>query len=158
MPTPRRSAGLLLFRRAPTIEVLIGHMGGPFWARKADAAWSIPKGEVESGEDELAAALREFSEELGLAVPASAMAEAVDLGTVRQSSGKIVHVWAAEADLDTSVVVPGSFEMEWPPGSGITATYPELDRVEWSSVEQARRRLIVAQRQFVDRLELLIAG
>lgn len=146
----RRSAGILAFRRtARGVEVLIGHMGGPFWARKEKAAWSVPKGEYEPDEDPLAAARREFVEELGLPVPAG---ELLDLGEVRQPSGKVVAVWAVEGDLDPADVVPGTFEMEWPSGSGRMREFPELDRVEWCGLELARERLVTRQRVFLDRL------
>lgn len=146
----RRSAGILVFRRtARGVEVLIGHMGGPFWARKEKAAWSVPKGEYEPDEDPLAAARREFVEELGLPVPAG---ELLDLGEVRQPSGKVVAVWAVEGDLDPADVVPGTFELEWPSGSGRMREFPELDRVEWCGLELARERLVTGQRVFLDRL------
>jgi predicted NUDIX family NTP pyrophosphohydrolase len=145
----KRSAGILLFRRQPDLQVLIGHLGGPLWSRRDTAAWSIPKGEYGPEETALDAARREFTEELGLPVPAS---ELIDLGTVRQSGGKQVSAWAAEADLDLDRVVLGTFELEWPPGSGRLQRYPELDRVAWCEPEQARDRLIAAQREFLDRL------
>lgn len=146
----RRSAGILVFRRtARGVEVLIGHMGGPFWARKEEAAWSVPKGEYEPDEDPLAAARREFVEELGLPVPAG---ELLDLSDVRQPSGKVVTVWAVEGDLDPADVVPGTFEMEWPTGSGRMREFPELERVEWCGLDLARERLVKGQRVFLDRL------
>ena len=146
----RRSAGILVFRRtARGVEVLIGHMGGPFWARKEEAAWSVPKGEYEPDEDPLAAARREFVEELGLPVPAG---ELLDLSDVRQPSGKVVTVWAVEGDLDPADVVPGMFELEWPTGSGRMREFPELERVEWCGLDLARERLVKGQRVFLDRL------
>jgi predicted NUDIX family NTP pyrophosphohydrolase len=147
---PRRSAGLLLFRRtAEGPEVLLGHMGGPFWARKEAGAWSVPKGEY--GDDETAwdAARREFREELGLPVPEGT---ALELGEVVQSGGKHVTVWALEADLDPAAVVPGTFTMEWPPRSGRTAEFPELDRVAWFGTDAARAVVVKAQAVFLDRL------
>jgi len=144
-----RSAGLLLFRRQPQLQVLIGHLGGPMWSRRDEAAWSIPKGEYGPEETPLQAARREFTEELGLPVPE---AELTDLGTVRQSSGKQVSIWAAEADLDLDQVVLGTFEMEWPPGSGRMQRFPELDRLAWCTPDEARPRLITAQRAFLARL------
>lgn len=143
------SAGLLLFRRQPQLQVLIGHLGGPMWSRRDEAAWSIPKGEYGPEETPLQAARREFTEELGVEVPE---AELTDLGTVRQSSGKQVRVWAAEADLDLDKVVLGTFELEWPPRSGRRQRFPELDRVTWCTPDEARPRLIAAQRAFLDRL------
>jgi predicted NUDIX family NTP pyrophosphohydrolase len=146
----KRSAGLLVFRRGPAgLEVLLGHMGGPFWARKDLGAWSVPKGEYEPDEQPLAAARREFLEELGLPAPEG---ELIDLGEVRQSSGKVVTAWAVEGDLDPADVVPGTFEMEWPKGSGQLREFPEIDRVAWLDVEAARAKIVAAQRPFLDRL------
>lgn len=124
-------------------------MGGPFWARKDAAAWSIPKGEYEPDEEPQAAARREFEEELGLPVPAGDLAE---LGTVTQSGGKQVSIWALDGDVDPSAVVPGTFEMEWPKGSGRLQEFPELDRVEWFDLDSARDKLIAGQRVFLDHL------
>jgi predicted NUDIX family NTP pyrophosphohydrolase len=146
----KRSGGILVFRRTSgQVEVLIGHMGGPFWARKDTAAWSIPKGEIDEDEQPLAAARREFAEELGLAPPAG---DPIDLGEVRQSGGKLVSVWAIEGDLDPADVVPGTFQVEWPPRSGQLREFPELDRVEWLDVDTAADKLVTAQRVFLDRL------
>lgn len=146
----RRSAGILLYRReAGALEVLIGHMGGPFWARTTQGAWTIPKGEYGGAERPEAAARREFEEELGVAVPAGVL---VPLGDVRQSGGKVVTGWALEGDLDPARVMPGTFELEWPRASGRTQVFPELDRVEWCAVDVARARLVAAQRVFLDRL------
>ncbi|MET9566139.1 NUDIX domain-containing protein [Streptomyces tauricus] len=150
----RRSAGLLLFRRTEqgddSIEVLLGHMGGPFFARRDAGAWTVPKGEYEPDEPAWDAARREFQEELGLPPPDG---EPVPLGEVTQTNGKIVTVWAVEADLDPAAVVPGTFTMEWPRGSGQVQEFPELDRVEWLDTERARAVLIKAQAEFLDRLE-----
>ncbi|MFE5818934.1 NUDIX domain-containing protein [Streptomyces sp. NPDC056479] len=146
----KRSAGLLLFRRADDgLEVLLGHMGGPFFAKRDAGAWTVPKGEYEPDEPAWDAARREFEEELGLAPPDG---EAVPLGEVRQSGGKIVTVWAIEADLDPATVVPGTFVMEWPPRSGRTQEFPELDRVEWLDLDRAREVVVKAQAAFLDRL------
>ncbi|WP_280354428.1 NUDIX domain-containing protein [Nocardia otitidiscaviarum] len=149
----RYSAGVLLFRRTPEFEVLIAHMGGPFWSRKDTAAWSIPKGEYDpETEDAAAAARREFTEELGLPVPDGVW---IALGEVAYGSGrarKQVSAWAIEADLDPASITPGTFEMEWPPRSGRLASFPEVDRAAWFSPEAARDRLIAAQRAFLDRL------
>lgn len=150
-----RSAGILVFRgTGDQSEVLIAHMGGPFWARKDDGAWSIPKGECDPGEDELAAARREFTEELGLPVPAG---DLLSLGSARQSTGKVVSVWAVEGDLDPAAVVPGTFEMEWPRGSGQTKEFPEVDRVAWYGLTVARAKLVKGQRVFLDRVAELTA-
>ncbi|MFI1561536.1 NUDIX domain-containing protein [Streptomyces sp. NPDC020490] len=149
--TARHSAGLLLYRRTGEgLEVLLGHMGGPFFARRDAGAWTVPKGEYEPGEESAReAARREFQEELGLPPPDG---EAVPLGEVRQSGGKVVTAWAVEADLDPATVVPGTFRMEWPPGSGRPAEFPELDRVAWFALERAREVIVKAQTAFLDRL------
>jgi predicted NUDIX family NTP pyrophosphohydrolase len=146
----KRSAGILVFRRTNgQVEVLIAHMGGPLWARKDAGAWSVPKGEYEPDETAEAAARREFQEELGLPVPAG---DLIDLGEVKQSSGKIVTVWALEGDLDPALVVPGTFQMEWPRGSGVMRDFPEIDRAAWFDLATAREKLVTAQREFLDRL------
>ncbi|MFE1287142.1 NUDIX domain-containing protein [Streptomyces sp. NPDC058751] len=146
----RRSAGLLLFRHTDHgVEVLIGHMGGPYFARRDAGAWTLPKGEYEPDEPAWDAARREFREELGLAPPDG---EAVALGEVTQANGKVVTAWAVEADLDPAAVVPGTFTMEWPPRSGRRQEFPELDRVEWMTPERARTLLVAAQTVFLDRL------
>jgi predicted NUDIX family NTP pyrophosphohydrolase len=152
---PRKlSAGLLLFRRGnqdgeTVLEVLLAHMGGPFWARKDDGAWSIPKGEYEPGEDPFAAARREFEEELGSAPPALAYR---DLGSVRQLGGKVVTAWAAEADFDTAGSVSNTFVLEWPRGSGQLRSFPEVDKASWFTVEAARVKLVRGQQPLIDRL------
>jgi predicted NUDIX family NTP pyrophosphohydrolase len=146
-----RSAGLLLYRRRDdSVEVLLGHMGGPYWQRKDAAAWSIPKGEYEPDEQPLAAAQREFAEELGVAAP-----EGVDyaaLGEVVQRGGKIVTAWAVEADLDVTAVVSNTFEMEWPPRSGRRQEFPEIDRAEWFPLPVARLKIVQGQLPLLDRL------
>ncbi|MGH3802120.1 MAG: NUDIX domain-containing protein [Pseudonocardiaceae bacterium] len=148
--TEKRSAGILLFRYSGEgVEVLLGHMGGPLWARKDVGAWSIPKGEYLEDETPEAAARREFGEELGLPVPDG---ELIDLGNVRQASGKIVTAWALQGDLDPASVVPGTYQMEWPRGSGRTGEFPEIDRVAWLTPITAREKVVVAQRAFLDRL------
>ena len=147
----RTSAGVLLWRRAAdgAVEVLAGHMGGPFWARRDEGAWSIPKGEHGPDEDPLAVARREFEEELGSPVPA---AELVPLGQLRQGSGKLLTVWAAEGDLDASTTTSNTFELEWPPRSGRVQEFPEIDRAAWLGVDEARVRLVKGQVPFLDRL------
>jgi predicted NUDIX family NTP pyrophosphohydrolase len=146
----KRSAGILLFRRTSgQIEVLLGHLGGPFWQRKDERAWSIPKGEIDPDEEPLAAAEREFTEELGLPLPHG---ELIELGDIKQSGGKIVSVWALEADLDPEHVLLGTFELEWPPKSGTLATFPELDRVEWFDLKVASLKMVAAQQEFLNRL------
>jgi len=146
----KRSAGILLFRRrSGDVEVLLGHMGGPFWARRDAAAWSLPKGEYEPDEEPVAAARREFTEELGLPVPAG---EWVGLGAARQSGGKVVTVWALEGDLDPARIVPGTFELEWPPKSGRRQEFPEIDRVAWFGLPIAAEKIVAGQRPFLERL------
>jgi len=125
------------------------HPGGPFWARRDEGAWSIPKGEYADGEDAMAAARREFEEETGTAPPPGALLE---LGEVRQRSGKRVTAWAAEGDLDPAAIVSNTFVVEWPPRSGRMQEFPEVDRAGWFGAEEARRRLVPAQAEFVDRL------
>jgi len=150
----RRSAGLLLYRQDPDgVRVLLGHMGGPFWSRKDDAAWSIPKGELVDGEDPSAAAAREFTEELGLPAPDG---ERHPLGDVRTGS-KTITVWAVEGDLDVGRMVPGTFTLEWPPRSGRQQQFPELDRAEWLDLDTARAKLVTSQRPLIDRLVDLLA-
>ncbi len=149
---PVRSAGILLWRRGSAgVEVLLAHMGGPFWSGKDSAAWSVPKGEYDEAEEPLAAARREFREELGLPVPVPD-GLLVPLGEVRQPSGKRLTVWAGEGALDPQEIVPGTFTMEWPPRSGRTGEFPEIDRVDWCGVGIARERLAKGQRPFLDRL------
>jgi predicted NUDIX family NTP pyrophosphohydrolase len=151
---PKLSAGLLLYRvRADPqnsfVEVLIAHPGGPFWARKDDGAWSIPKGEYLEGDDPWAAAQREFAEELGLPVPDGPR---IDFGPVKQPSGKVVTAFAVRGDLDITDARSNTFEMEWPRGSGKLREFPEVDRVAWLSVTQARTKLLKGQRVFLERL------
>jgi predicted NUDIX family NTP pyrophosphohydrolase len=145
------SAGILLYRRAdPGVEVLLAHPGGPFWAKRDDGAWSIPKGEVDEGEDLLAVARREFAEEVGVEIECPAPQA---LGSVRLKSGKLVHAWACEGDLDPQAQRSNTFQMEWPPRSGQVQEYPEIDRVGWFRTDEARRKLNPAQVAFVDRLQ-----
>jgi predicted NUDIX family NTP pyrophosphohydrolase len=146
----KRSAGILLFRtQNGQPEVLIAHMGGPLWSRRDAGAWSIPKGEYLDDEAPQAAARREFQEELGLPVPDG---DLIDLGSVKQSSGKIVTAWALRGDIDPAQVVPGTFRMEWPKGSGVQREYPEIDRVGWFALPTAGEKLVTAQREFLNRL------
>ncbi|GGP96454.1 DNA mismatch repair protein MutT [Streptomyces griseomycini] len=129
--------------------MLLGHMGGPFFARRDTGAWTVPKGEYDPAEPAWEAARREFREELGLEPPDG---EAFPLGEVRQSGGKVVTAWAVEADLDPATVVPGTFTTEWPPRSGRIREFPELDRVEWFALDRAREVIVTAQSAFLDRL------
>ena len=151
---PVLSAGLLLHReREGRVEVLIGHPGGPFWARKDEGAWSIPKGEYTVGEDPVQAARREFAEELGCRPPAG---NPVALGEVRQPGGKVLTVFAVRGDLDLSGFRSNTFTIEWPKGSGRIHEFPELDRVAWLPLDQARALLLRGQRVFLDRLARLL--
>ncbi|MFJ4817778.1 NUDIX domain-containing protein [Streptomyces sp. NPDC088801] len=146
----KRSAGLLLFRTTDDgLEVLLGHMGGPFFARRDTGAWTVPKGEYKPDEPAWEAARREFREELGLPPPDG---EAIDLGEVRQTNGKIVTAWAVRADVDPAAIVPGTFRMEWPPRSGELQEFPELDRVAWFGLDRARAVIVKAQAAFLERL------
>lgn len=150
------SAGLLVHRRVDgRVEVLLGHMGGPFWARKDARAWTIPKGEYVPPEDPLDAAVREFTEEVGQPPPPG---PDVPLGEVRQRGGKVVAVWAREGDLDPAAGAPGTFTMEWPPRSGRQATFPELDVVRWWPLDDARPRVVAAHEVLLDRLVAHLAG
>ena len=148
---PTRSAGLLVYRVGADgdLEVLLVHPGGPFWARKDLGAWSIPKGEHDPGEDPLTAAEREFREEVGQDPPAGPR---LFLGEVTQAGGKRVAAWAVEGDLDPTGGTSNTFELEWPRGSGVVRTYPEVDRVEWTPMTTARVRLLEAQHPFLDRV------
>ena len=150
-----RSAGLLLWRRGPDgVQVLLGHPGGPLFARRDEGVWSVPKGEHPPDEPPLAAARREFAEELGAPAPDG---EPVPLGEVRLRSGKVVAVWAQEGDLDVSgPLVSSPFEMEWPPRSGRVQSFPELDRAAWCGLDEAQALLTASQRPFVDRLRALL--
>jgi len=151
MPSsPKRSAGLLLYRRrGGGLEVLLVHPGGPMWARRDAGAWSVPKGEYEAGEEPLAAARREFVEELGVPVPGG---EVLDLGEVRQRSGKLVQAWALEGDLDATAIRSNTCLVQWPPRSGRQIEVPEVDRAEWFALEQAREKINAGQAPLLDRL------
>lgn len=151
---PKRSAGILLFRRPPDgpLEVLLVHPGGPFWARRDAGAWSLPKGELEPGEDERAGALRELAEETGAAFPDLDADELLALGEVRLRSGKVVVAWALERELDADAIVSNTFELEWPPRSGRLRTFPEVDRAAWLALPAAREKLLPRQAPFLDRL------
>ncbi len=149
-----RSAGILLYRRrGGVLEVLLVHPGGPFWARRDVGAWSLPKGEYEPGEDPLAAARREFAEELGVEPPEGQIDE---LGQVRQKSGKVISAWALEGELDAGLVISNTFALEWPPRSGRIAQFPEIDRAEWFGLPEARAKLNPAQVELLERLERLL--
>ncbi len=146
------SAGILLFRRVEDrSEVLLIHPGGPYWAKRDLGAWSIPKGGPEDGEELRECALRELKEELG-ATPAVTVDALVELGSVRQKGGKVVHAWAMEADFDPQDLRSNTFEMEWPPRSGVKREFPEADDAKWFDPEAARQKINPAQTAFVDRL------
>ena len=148
------SAGIIVFRRtADSADVLLGHMGGPFWASKDLGAWSIPKGEVADGEEPFATATREFVEEMGLPAPAG---DYHDLGSFEQSKQKTILVWAVEGDADASACVSNLFEMEWPPRSGRFQSFPEIDRAQWWDVAAAKDKVIRGQVQVIERLEGLL--
>jgi predicted NUDIX family NTP pyrophosphohydrolase len=147
---PASSAGILLYRRrGGRLEVLLVHPGGPFWARRDQGAWSIPKGEYDVGEDPLAASRREFAEELGAEPPEGPVD---DLGEIRQKGGKRVRAWALEGDLDAEAIESNTFELEWPPRSGRMIEVPEVDRAEWFPLEDAREKINPAQAELLDRL------
>ncbi len=151
----RTSAGILLWRRREgRLEVLLAHQGGPFWVKKDLGHWTIPKGEVEPGEELEAVARREFAEETGHEVPDQPLLE---LGEITQKSGKRVLGWGVEGDLDPATAVSNTFDLEWPPRSGIVRAFPEIDRVEWFELDEARRRLKAAQVPFLDRLAEALA-
>jgi predicted NUDIX family NTP pyrophosphohydrolase len=145
------SAGILLYRwREGALQLLLAHPGGPFWRTKDLGHWTIPKGEVEIGEELLAVARREFVEETGHSVPEG---PGIDLGEIRQKSGKVVVAWGFEGDVDPAAAHSNTFPMEWPPGTGLTELFPEIDRVEWFDPAEARLRLKAAQAPLIDRLE-----
>jgi predicted NUDIX family NTP pyrophosphohydrolase len=148
----KRSAGILLFRRAGgETEFLLVHPGGPFWAKKDLGAWSIPKGQIEDEEEPRACAIRELEEELGSA-PELDPDELIELGSIRQRSGKVVEAWAAEGEFDPAALASNTFAMEWPPRSGGEREFPEVDRAEWFDLEGAREKILPAQAEFLDRL------
>ena len=143
------SAGILLYRRiSGALEVMLAHPGGPFWAKKDEHAWSIPKGEIVTGELPLTAALRELFEEVGV----RPQGEPEPLGTIQQAGGKTVHAWAVEQNFDPQLLCSNTFELEWPPRSGKLRSFPEVDRVAWFAVQEAEKKILVAQWPFVERL------
>lgn len=150
MAVARVSAGLLCYRRgASGVEVLLVHPGGPFWANKDDGAWSIPKGEIDDGEEPRAAAVREFEEETGFVVGEAPL---VELAPVRQRGGKLVRAWMFEGDVDPSAVNSNMFSLEWPPRSGRRQEFPEIDRAAWFSVADARQKILAGQLALLDDL------
>jgi predicted NUDIX family NTP pyrophosphohydrolase len=154
--TTRVSAGILLFRRGPGgLEVLLAHPGGPLFSRRDEGYWSIPKGEPDGDEPLVEVARREFEEETGHPVPDGPV---VDLGSIVQKGGKVVHGWAVEGDLDPRAAVSNTFEMEWPPRTGTMATFPEIDRVAWFGPDDARVRVKATQIPLLERLEAALGG
>lgn len=151
----KRSAGILMYRSAANgLMVLLVHPGGPFWAKKDAGAWSIPKGEYGDGEDALSVAKREFAEELGRAP----MGMFRPLGAVKQAGGKTVTVWAVEGAFDTATLTSNTFELEWPPHSGHRRSFPEVDRAEWFTLDEAERKILPSQREFLARLAAELEG
>ena len=151
----KESAGLLLYKRdGKEIQVLLAHPGGPFWAKKDKGAWTLPKGLVEAGETPLDAAIREFTEETGFAVAG----EFLPLGAVVQRGGKHVEAWAVEGEFEPADLNPNMFQMEWPPKSGRIAQFPEIDRVAWFSLAEAREQILPSQQPLIERLGALLAG
>jgi len=146
------TAGLLMFRRCGGLEVLLIHPGGPFWAKKDIGAWSLPKGEIEKNEEPLAAARREFAEETGFA----AEGEFIPLKSIRQSGGKVVHAWAVEGNCDPGRLQSNLFSMEWPPKSGTLRQFPEADRAAWFAIPEARKRILAAQKDFLEQLTAIV--
>lgn len=145
----KKSAGLLLYRKkADLLQVFLVHPGGPFWKKKDLGAWSVPKGEFTEEEDSLSAAIREFKEETGMSISG----DFIRLSPVRQKSGKLVEAWAVEADIDPSSVQSNTFDMEWPPRSGKRQSFPEIDKGDWFSLEEAKEKIIPAQLPLLDDL------
>jgi len=150
---PKQSAGLLIYRiHNKVLEVLLVHPGGPFWAKKDKEAWSIPKGEFTEEENPLDAAIREVEEEIGL----TGLSGFIELTPVKLKSGKVIHAWATESDFNSSDVVSNTFEMEWPPKSGVKQSFPEVDKAEWFSVEEAREKINPGQMPLITELAKII--
>jgi predicted NUDIX family NTP pyrophosphohydrolase len=149
----KRSAGILLFRRHSDLEVFLVHPGGPFWAKKDAGAWSVPKGEYQEEEEPLAAAKREFQEEVGVAVDGDFIA----LGELKQPGGKIVTAWALERDFDPALLKSNSFQMEWPPKSGVFREFPEVDAGAWFPLPEAQEKMLKGQLEFLARLSAALA-
>ena len=150
----KSSAGLLMFRTSPELEVLLVHLGGPFWAKKEDGAWFVPKGEIEAGEDDLQAAQREFREETGIEPHGPFLA----LGSVKNKSGKTVTAWAFQGDADPAQIRSNTFRMEWPPRSGRMVEFPEVDRAAFFPVREARAKMNAAEAEFLVRLENVLSS
>ena len=148
----KTTAGLLLYRRRGEVEVFLVHPGGPYWAKKDLGAWSLPKGEINDGENLLHAARREFTEETGFGIEG----EFRPLDPVKQAGGKVVHAWAIEGDCDPTALQSNLFSMEWPPKSGKTQQFPEVDRAGWFTIAEARKRILAAQVGFIDQFVSLL--
>jgi predicted NUDIX family NTP pyrophosphohydrolase len=148
----KRSAGVILYRRRDGVEVFLVHPGGPFWAKKDEGAWTIPKGEYEDGEESIDVARREFFEETGFELSG----DLVEIGSVRQTGGKVVTAWAVEGDCDPAILRSNAFEMEWPPRSGRVQSFPEVDRSGWFSLDEARRRILKSQEPLLDMLSKVL--
>jgi len=154
MATGKVSAGLAMFRRTEQgLEILLGHPGGPFFRKKDEGCWSIPKGLIDGDEEPLAAARREFTEETGVPTPAEGY---TSLGEIQQKSGKVVRAWAFEGDCDPSAITSNTFELEWPPRSGRIQTFPEIDRAAFFTFSEARLKINSAQAKFIDRLDEIL--
>jgi predicted NUDIX family NTP pyrophosphohydrolase len=157
IPMPKTSAGILLYRKTPTlpssIQVLLVHLGGPFFKNKDNGSWTIPKGEVEPNEDPLATAQREVGEELGHRPSAPFIA----LGVIKQKGGKTVHAWAAESDLDPAAIRSNTFTLEWPPRSGKKQEFPEIDRAQWFDLETAKQKINPAQIPLLENLAPILS-
>jgi predicted NUDIX family NTP pyrophosphohydrolase len=152
---PKRSAGMLMYQREGAgVRVLLVHPGGPFWAKKDDGAWQIPKGEYDEAEDALTCAKREFAEELGRAPEGDPW----PLGEIVQPGGKRVTAWAIEGAFDVRTLASNAFDLEWPPKSGRRQTFPEVDRAEWFTLAEARRKILPGQREFIERLAMRLRG
>ena len=150
----KTSAGILLYRRRTDMETLLVHPGGPYWARKDLGAWSLPKGEIDEGEDPRAAAVREFKEETGVAIAGALL----PLQPLRQPGGKTIHAWAVEGDCDPNQVRSNLFSMEWPPRSGLQQEFPEIDRAAWFPLDEARRRIVAGQIPLLDELVRVVSA
>jgi predicted NUDIX family NTP pyrophosphohydrolase len=150
---PRKSAGILLYKiENKILKIFLVHPGGPFWAKKDDGAWSIPKGEFDDGEDPLDAAKREFEEETGIKISGAFL----ELKPIRQKSGKIVYAWAVEGDVDVSKIKSNEFEIEWPPKSGKMKSFPEIDKAAWFDLNEAGKKIIEAQLSLIRELETIV--
>ncbi|MDT4967732.1 MAG: hypothetical protein QOJ64_2469 [Acidobacteriota bacterium] len=152
---PKRSAGILMYRTCNRkLELFLVHPGGPFWARKDEGAWSIPKGEYSDDEDPFKAATREFQEETGF----EAAGEMLELTAIKQQGGKIVRAWAVEGNCDATAIKSNTFSMEWPPRSGKSQEFPEIDKAEWFDVEQAREKILKGQVGLIEELQVILKG